>query len=238
VLHETTASTNNLVNCGYPLTSLSNGVQTAVEYGTTVYKQNTPSGCVNTTPTYNKSTLITDSSGNPVPLVPYPQGRVYNLGNASVHVYAVRGGTLTMCDWIASDCRSASNYTPVVDDIVSLRAVYGLNSTPSMGPTAGDGNTLPSRVDLQTCGVYCASRVLSVTFEITARSTLREKVNQAGNCVTTPNKNKPDLSQTWIYDGTAGANIDISAVSTDWACYRYKLFQTVVPMRNILWRPQ
>ncbi|MFZ3320888.1 MAG: PilW family protein [Usitatibacter sp.] len=239
VMHEVTAAVSPSGNCGYLPGSASAGYPTvSVEFTTNAYQQHQPSGCVTTTPTYNKATAITDSSGVAVPMVTAPLGQLYNLGNATIHVYAIRGGTLTMCDWIASDCRSAANFTPVVDDIVSLRAVYGMNLNPAPGATQGDGVTITwNRNDLST-NVFLPSRVLAVTMELTARSALKEKPNAAGNCVTTPNANKPDLSQTWIYDSTSGANIDLSTVSTDWNCYRYKLFQTTVPLRNTLWRPQ
>jgi len=240
VLHEVTAATNPSGNClAVPTSALSGGyTSSSVEFGTSNYQQHTPSGCVTTTPTYNKATAITDSGGTAVPMLTYPNGKVFNLGNAAIHVYAVRGGVLTLCDWVASDCRSAANYTPVVDDIVSLRAVYGMNLTPAASASVGDLKTITwNRNDLST-NVFLPSRVLAVALEVTARSGLKEKPNAAGNCVTTPNANKPDLSQAWQYDGTAGANIDLSAVSTDWACYRYKLFQTQVPLRNTIWRPE
>lgn len=246
VLHEVTAAVAPGGNCGF-LPGAPSGAYTlvSVEFTTGVYKQHTPAGCVNTTPTYNKATAITDSSGVAVPLVTSnPPGQIYNLGNASIHVYAIRGGTLTMCDWIASNCTLAASFTPVVDDIVSLRAVYGMNLNPSPAATGGDCSTTVTtctitwnRNDLST-NVFLPSRVMAVTMELTARSGLKEKPNAAGNCVTTPNANKPDLSQTWIYDSMTGANIDLSTVSTDWNCYRYKLFQTTVPLRNTLWRPQ
>ena len=239
VLHEATATVSASGNCGFQPGGPSGGyTNVSVEFTTNAYQQHTSSGCVNTTPTYNKATAITDSSGVAVPMLVPPLAQVYNLGNAAIHVYAVRGGTLTMCDWIASDCTSAANFTPVVDDIVSLRAVYGMNLNPAPSASAGDGVTITwNRNDLST-NVFLPSRVLAVTLELTARSGLKEKPNAAGNCVTTPNANKPDLSQAWIYDSMAGANIDLSTVSADWNCYRYKLFQTTVPQRNTLWRPQ
>jgi len=237
VLHEATATTNAATNCGLAPTLGGAYNGSSVDFTTNNYQQHEPQGCVPTVPTYNKGSAITDASGNVQPMVVAgTSGLVYNLGNATIHVYAIRGATLTMCDWVASDCTAVANYTPVVDDIVSLRAVYGMNLTPSLSATQGDGVITPSRNDLST-NVYLPSRVLSVTMELTARSALKEKPNSAGNCVTTPNANKPDLSQTWIYDSMAGANIDLSTVSTDWSCYRYKLYQTTVPLRNSLWRP-
>ena len=233
VLHEATGTTNVATNCG------SSAPLPQVIFNTSAYQQHTPAGCVSTTPKYNRATAITDSSGTPVPpltsALGSAGGQVYNLGNPSVHVYAVRGGQLTMCDWIAADCTTTAAFTPVVDDIVSMRAVYGMNLTPAVNAQAGDGVIVWNRNDLTT-NVYLPSRVMAVTLEITARSALKEKYNQAGVCATTPSATRPDIVQDWIYQSMAGAGIDISA-TTDWGCYRYKLFQTSVPLRNTIWRP-
>ena len=37
-----------------------------------------------------------------------------------------------------------------------------------------------------------------------------------------------------VWDGSDGAPIDLSA-NDDWGYYRYKVFQTVVPLRNLPW---
>jgi type IV pilus assembly protein PilW len=230
VLHEATLTTNPATNCG------SSNASPLVTFGTTTYQQHTPAGCVTTTPRYNRASAITDSSGTAVPSLTYPGGTVYNLGNLAVHVYAVRNGALTMCDWMAANCTAAAGFTPIVDDIVSLRAVYGMNLTPAVNAAVGDGVIAWNRNDLTT-NVYLPSRVMAVTMAVVARSGLKEKVNQAGVCATTPSATRPDVVQDWIYQSMAGAAINVSATSTDWACYRYKLFQTSVPMRNTIWRP-
>jgi type IV pilus assembly protein PilW len=246
VLHEVTAATNPTGNCtlvpNSPTTTNASYYGLSVEFGTSAYQKHSPSGCTAATPKYNKATPITDSTGTAIPKLTYAAGQVYNLGAAAVHVYAVRSGALTMCDWIASDCRSAANFTPVVDDVVSLRAVYGMNLTPAASAAPGDGKTITwNRNDLST-NVYLPSRVLAVTMEITARSALKEKPNASGVCVTTPTANKPDITQTWIYESLAGIDLSTSipsgAAAADWKCYRYKLFQTVVPVRNAMWRPE
>ncbi len=55
---------------------------------------------------------------------------------------------------------------------------------------------------------------------------------------------RPDRVQDWFgpalapNDGTlGGAQIDLSGTAADWQCYRYKLFQSTVPLRNMIWRP-
>jgi len=85
---------------------------------------------------------------------------------------------------------------------------------------------------------------MAATLELTARSSLKEKpsVGSGTACDATPVKSRPDRSQDWIYQSMAGAGIDLSSIPgmpllTDWSCYRYKLFQTSVPIRNTIWRP-
>ncbi|HEY2627645.1 MAG TPA: prepilin-type N-terminal cleavage/methylation domain-containing protein, partial [Usitatibacter sp.] len=217
VLHEATATHNPATNCG---STAGIGI---VNFGTANYQQYAPSGCVTTTPKFNRSTTITDPSGVAVPIVAFPNATVHNLGNLAIHVYAVRGGILTMCDWVASNCTAVAGFSPAVDGIVSLRAVYQMDISGTVDANAPDGlPPTPSRVALTT-NVYYPSRVMAVTMELVARSGLKEKVNQAGVCAITPSATRPDIVQDWIYQSTAGAGIDVSGTSTDWACYRYKL---------------
>jgi type IV pilus assembly protein PilW len=247
VLHEATRTASAAGNCGAALTAAT------VEHNTGAYLQHTPTGCVSTTPRFNSATGIKDTSGVVVPLVTAstPPGSIYDLGKASVKVYAIRGGNLTMCDWIATNCALAANYNTIVNDIVSLRAVYGMNLTPSVSAVPGDFITTTWQRSSLTTNAFLPSRVTAVTLEITARSSLKEKRSDGTACVgvgvgvtagdpkdVTPAASRPDRQQDWIYQTSVpGAGIDLSSVSADWNCYRYKLFQTSVPLRNLIWRP-
>lgn len=234
VLHEATATWSASGNCGFPP-----AVNGTVEFGAVTYQKHTPAGCVSTVATYNSPSGIKDASGNVVPFLTYPTSQVFDLGALVVHVYAIRNGNLTMCDWIAADCTAAANYNIVVNDIVSLRGVYGMNLTPTVSATMGDGVTTPSRAALTT-NVYLPSRVMAATIEVTARNSLLEKAAPNGACsASDPTKpGRPDRAMDWIYQtSVAGANIDLSSLGANWACYRYKLFQTSVPLRNMIWRP-
>lgn len=208
------------------------------------------SACGSVTATHNRSTAITDPGGNAAPaLVSANGGLLYDLGGApQVKVYAVRGGSLTSCDVVNTDCTNAANYVVLVDNIVSMRALYGQDyvGSPPVGSTAlGDG-VLDRWSRAPLAAASDVSRTLAVAIEITARSGLKEKPRTGTTCDTTPNAARPDLGQTqdWyqpyvaLASGSlAGAQIDLSTVSTDWQCYRYKLFQTSVPLRNLIWRP-
>ena len=168
-------------------------------------------------------------------------GTLYDLGtNPRVLAYAVRSGNLTMCDYLARDCSDAANYAPIANNIVSLRAQYGHDYTTPNPLPAGSTPGVPDpqtgiipayRVDSydQTqaqdlpLGATAAckwARTGAVRLALVARSTLFEK-----DVVTTV---------VPVWDGSDGAPIDLSA-SDDWGYYRYKVFQTVVPLRNVTW---
>jgi type IV pilus assembly protein PilW len=71
--------------------------------------------------------------------------------------------------------------------------------------------------------------ILAVRFAVLARSNLIERKDPVtNNCTATP-ANSPEL--TW-----AGGTFDVSNIP-DWQCYRYKRFEAVVPLRNMIWMP-
>jgi type IV pilus assembly protein PilW len=234
VMHEATKAPPASGNCATPPPA-----PTQLVHATGTYK-NFGNGCQNATATHNSGGGIRDAAGNLVPAVRLGSGgQLFNLGIPAMHVYAIRNGNLTMCDWIAADCTVAASYNTVVNDVVSLRAVYGMNLTPAVNALAGDGlvNNNWTRTAL-TANAFLPSRVVAVALQITARSSLKEKQNQANACDATPSKTRPDRTQDWMYQSMAGAEIDLSASGlADWDCYRYKLFQTRVPLRNMIWRP-
>jgi len=169
-------------------------------------------------------------------------GTFYDLGpNPKVLAYAVRSGNLTMCDYIAQDCSDAANYATVANNIVSLRAQYGHDNVTTSNPLpAGSTPGVPDpvtgsipayQVDTydQTQGqdlpigasVACKwARTGAIRLALVARSALLEK-----DTVTTAAP---------VWDGSDGAPIDLSA-NADWGGFRYKVFQTVVPLRNVTW---
>ena len=149
-------------------------------------------------------------------------GILYNLGQApKVLVYAVRGGNLTVCDYVANDCSVAGSITnpaiwvPIASNIVSLRAQYGRDTTVAMNATV-------DTYDQTAPATACAwARVAAVRFALVARSSELDK-----ETVTT-------AAPTW--GGAASQPIDLSGYA-NWQRFRYKTFQTVVPLRNMAWQ--
>ena len=74
---------------------------------------------------------------------------------------------------------------------------------------------------------------VAMQLAIVARSSQPEKPDPAsGLCNITTNP------PSWI-GGTVdlSGQVGLTAVANDWKCYRYKVFEVTVPLRNVLWRP-
>ena len=162
-------------------------------------------------------------------------GTLFNMGPAPrILAYAIRGGNLTVCDYQAADCADAdlatdaSVWTPLVNDILSMRVEYGRDTTAAMDGIVDvwDQITPGSAADTSGLSLPCSiSRVQAARLVLVARSGSFEK-----EAVTT-------AAPTW--NGSAGAPINLSAnpdgtAYADWQQFRYKLFQTVAPLRNVV----
>jgi type IV pilus assembly protein PilW len=159
---------------------------------------------------------------------------LFNLGQTfKVVAYAIRGGNLTLCDYMVNDCGSAANngvatvWVPIANNIVSLRAQYGRDTTaPAMDGIVDVYDQTTPAAAAATTGCSWA-RVSAVRLVLVARSAQFEKT-----AVTTV---APEWEGTYLTDGVTVANAIDLAGNASWQNYRYKLFQTVVPVRNIAW---
>lgn len=167
-------------------------------------------------------------------------GRLYNLGaNPRIAVYAIRNNVLTRCDMIANDCASNTAgdlanpaiWVPISSNIVSLRAQYGRDT---VTPVALTVPTPPPMyvVDLydQTTPVNeCQwARTMAVRLALVARSM---QADAALVTAAAPNWYATNASNP---GNSTATPIDLSA-DANWQRYRYKTFQTVVPIRNATW---
>lgn len=160
---------------------------------------------------------------------------LFNLGqNPNIVAYAVRNGALTMCDYMTNNCGDATKngdstvWLPITGNLVSLRAQYGRDTTVAM-----DG--IVDLYDQTTATTACAwARISAFRLALVARGT---EFNKTATTTTAP-----------VWDGTSAGNpagsaatpIDLTkkpdgTTNAEWTHYRYKMFQTVVPLRNIAW---
>lgn len=145
--------------------------------------------------------------------------KVYNLGDMPVNkTYSVDTSTnqLTMTDTL-----SATSGAPIAENIVMLRAMYGKDSD-------GDGAIDTYDQTLPVDSVAWAG-VLGVRFSVVARSHKREdEVVSPASLTLWP-------SMT-MQNGTV-IDAPTMALTDEQRHYRYKVFHTLVPLRNQLWRP-
>ncbi|MDD5242205.1 MAG: PilW family protein [Sulfuricella sp.] len=147
---------------------------------------------------------------------------LFNLGSLMDHAYSIDANSnLVFSDY--DPTTNASNVQSLLPDIVNLQAQYGLDTRAGIQTDArvdAWSDTMPADI----------SRIYAVRLAVVARSSLKEKGDANGVCVTTANK------PTW-----SGGAIDVSknpdgSANADWQCYRYKTFETVIPLRNLIWR--
>ena len=144
---------------------------------------------------------VTSPNGYPIPVLqdtavgPHPL--LYNFGpSPSILAYAVRNGSLSVCDYLARACDAGNDadWTALTGGIVSMRA---------------------------QCIGGSALRIVLV-----ARNS-----QIAGAVVTTATPN-------WNPNGVPAPVATNPAASwgADWNRYRYKTFETIVPIRNAVWK--
>ena len=176
------------------------------------------------------NTNVTVASG----VMGVTNGLLFNLGSSPViHAYAVRNGNLAMCDYTANNCGDPAQITNplvwnlVARDAVSLRAQYGRDTN------AGSMTGVVDMYDQNTPATVCGwARISAVRLALVTRNGQLEK-----GAVTTgaPVWDGGPASGVPVAPlGSANTPINLSAFP-QWHNYRYKTFQTTVPLRNVAW---
>lgn len=145
-------------------------------------------------------------------------GFLFNLGQSPQrNIYRIVDNRLEV-----ERTLSTTDTNVIADQIVQMKALYGKDDG-SGGGVANDGmvdgysNSAPIDADDWR-------QVLAVRLAIVARSAQPERpIEDGGVCDITT------AFPTWV-----GGDIDVSA-DDNWRCYRYRVFETVVPLRNLIW---
>lgn len=179
-------------------------------------------------------TIVEDATGNPatqknIRLIPTddPAGTISTgakltcMGNWQEYRYEVINGQLVM------------NGTPIMDGIVALQAQYGIAATINSNQVSQWVNaTAPWNAPT----VADRNRIRAVRVAVVARSGQRDREIVTNQCVTAKGtvNNGPCAWDDTNYD--AAPMIDLSVVDgADWQNFRYRAFETIVPIRNMLW---
>ena len=165
-------------------------------------------------------------------------GTLFNLGlSPKLLAYAIRGGNLTRCDYLVNNCGNAANngnatiWVPIATNVVSLRALYGRDTTAA--PMDGIVDVFDTTAPVTACDWV---RVSGVRVALVARNANYEKT------VVTAAAPAWDGDTTSNAAAVAANNINLTQTSFDaggnptWQNYRYRVLQTVVPLRNLVWQ--
>lgn len=176
------------------------------------------------------------------------QAAVFNLGPAarlSFHTWSVSNGFLQLR---ATDLAGAgAAASTVLDNVVSLKAQYGFDTrvgvafTPAAGMQVARWSAVMIDADgdgtVGGAGDY--QHVAALRLAVVARSKNPAKPGADGVCASTAVA--PTVFAGAEPAGVAAVPIQVDVAvaddAVDWKCYRYRVFETIVPIRNAGWRP-
>lgn len=126
------------------------------------------------------------------------------------------------------------NNVPIQSDIVNIQAQYGISAAPNSNQITQWVNATGAQWGAAPLAVADRNRIKSIRIAVVARNGLWEK-----DVVTTPCSSLTAASPTGLcaWEGSATSPapaIDLSNTA-DWDHYRYRVFETIIPLRNIVW---
>lgn len=140
-------------------------------------------------------------------------GILYSIGQAPVvNRYYIQNDNL-----VVDAVLLGAVAQPVAAGIVQLQAQYGRDNN-------ADGvidvwNEVAPASSTEWAGV------IAVRLGLVARSAESVRPNADGTCSATT------AAPTW-----AGGSLDLSA-RADWRCFKYRVFESTISLRNMIWRP-
>lgn len=127
--------------------------------------------------------------------------------------------------------------TPIADGIINIQAEYGVDDGVNDGSISrvsylADDGVVDHWTTTDPTTPATWRQVIAVRLVLVARSVLREKTNKTtGLCEATT------TMPAWSGSATSPITLMNDADGTSWKCYRYKTFETTVPLRNMIWKP-
>lgn len=204
--------TDDAGNCA--LTRITASVTNPASTTTVILSHESGTGTA-TQPVYNPPGDYMTANGWPASYTSNP--RIFDVGTLTQRTYSVVAGSL-----VSRDFFSSTTQTELANNVVSLKARYGISDVGSQvvnnWVSATGAWASPSTEDLK--------RIKAVRVAVVVRSPLKEKLKSGATAC--------DITTVAPASWEGGPAIDLSS-DTDWRCYRYRSFETVVPLRNVLW---
>jgi type IV pilus assembly protein PilW len=186
--------------------------------------------------------------GTPVPYQALGGGRVVNLGPFPARIQlTVVNDSLNPSEnnqlVQVNAWGEIADLIPMAEQIVQLKAQYGLDDGGDNGSVLRDVYKADDNIVDRYVREVPADwkQVLSVRVALVSRSNAPERPTTGTDCDATPDFSAALDDDTYPVrwargpDAPLGQPIDVRTTG-DWRCYKYKVYETVVPLRNMLWR--
>lgn len=213
---------NNAANgCGMvEITATNNPDNRTIDHGAGSY---TNSNNAAVTPRYNTAGGLSNA---------FSTGELHNLGAAPVlDFYQIRNGKLltvsnelSYIDTTPAD--GVNDWTELGDGVIDLQAEYGLDT---------NGDTIVDTWQVAAPGAWRQVRALRIA--LLARSQQFEKlaVTNVAPTWTSMNGSATPVQQAFVMRNVDGTADTTPGDANDWRHYRYRVFETIIPLRNMLW---
>jgi type IV pilus assembly protein PilW len=164
--------------------------------------------------------------------------KLFDLGQFVTNQYTVTGGNLVVNHQVLGPLPRTRTSDTLASNIVDLQAQYGV--TVANPATVQQATTVAQWVNATTPPWNAPSsaditRIIAVRVAVVARSEKMEAAAVTSQCTTASGvvNNGPCA---WYADSAASPSpvIDLSA-DPNWAQYRYRVYQNIIPLRNVIW---
>jgi type IV pilus assembly protein PilW len=131
---------------------------------------------------------------------------------------------------------------PIVTDIVNMQAQYGITDPPDFTLSEPYKNQVTQWVNATGAWANTATtptkenrnRIRAVRIVVVARNGLLENANVSSSCSSLTAASPTGLC---AWDGAAAGSAAPAIALTDanWQRYRYKVYESIIPIKNIIW---
>jgi len=196
----------------------------------------------------NQCNMTTVTGPTDIAVPPTPTGNNTSVTLADPTNAIVGANVSCLGSWVTTVFRVNPNYNPTnaansqaylersgnpsLSDIVNIQAQYGISATASSNQVTNWVNATGATWAAPT--VPDRNRIKAIHIAVVARNGLLEKDNVTGTCVTVKGtaNNGPCAWDDSNFD--AAPAIDLSN-DPNWQRYRYRVFETIIPLRNMIW---
>jgi type IV pilus assembly protein PilW len=153
------------------------------------------------------------------------------LGTWHEVTYRINGGNLERQDPTAIP----NSFVPVVAGIVNLQVQYGVSAIANSNQVTQWVDASGATWSAPTVTVANRNRIKGVRIAVVARNAKMEQTAVTAACSSTTAAAPTGLCAWAGSVASPAPAIDLSTGDPNWQSYRYRVFDTIIPLRNMVW---